>query len=210
MMKKQQGAVLIVSLIILLVTTLLGVTAMQSTSLEMKMAKNVEERQRVFNAAEAALKRVENILAATPYSDADLNSATCSALSDKSNCFDDACEGGLCFFGDSTAANQQDCEIYAAGVPDYPVWDRNNSLNVWGDSTKHLTLPAIGAHMQDFKYIIEFQCFVDGLGTNYVSDPSTAAPINLGDSLYRITVLASDDGGRINIMLQSTYSTPDF
>jgi type IV pilus assembly protein PilX len=57
----QSGAVLVVSLIMLLLLTLIGVTAMQSTSLEEKMAGNMRDRSIAFQAAEAALRQGEAI-----------------------------------------------------------------------------------------------------------------------------------------------------
>lgn len=51
----QRGAVLVVSMILLLVMTLIGVTGMNTTSLEEKMAANTQEVNRAFQAAETAL-----------------------------------------------------------------------------------------------------------------------------------------------------------
>jgi type IV pilus assembly protein PilX len=62
--KQQQGAVLIVSLLILLVLTLLGVTAMQNTTLEERMAGNTRDLQIALNAAEAGLRAGEEALRA--------------------------------------------------------------------------------------------------------------------------------------------------
>lgn len=59
---RQRGAVLIISLIILIVLTILGVTAMQSTTLEEKMAGNMRERDIAFQSAEAALREGESFL----------------------------------------------------------------------------------------------------------------------------------------------------
>jgi len=52
---KQAGAVLVVSLILLVVLTLLGLSAMEFTSLEEKMATNDQETNRAFHAAETGL-----------------------------------------------------------------------------------------------------------------------------------------------------------
>ena len=52
---RQRGAVLIVSLILLVVMTLLGVTAMNSTSLEERMAANSQITTRAFQTAETGL-----------------------------------------------------------------------------------------------------------------------------------------------------------
>lgn len=51
----QHGFVLIVALILLLVLTILGLAAAQSTSLEERMAGNARNRDLAFQAAEAAL-----------------------------------------------------------------------------------------------------------------------------------------------------------
>ena len=58
----QSGAVLIVSLIMLLLLTLIGVTAMQTTSLEEKMAGNLRDKNLAFQAAESALRAAEHNL----------------------------------------------------------------------------------------------------------------------------------------------------
>ena len=56
---RQQGVVLVVSLLILLVMTVLGVAAIQSTTLQERMAGNLHDRDLAFQAAEAALRRGE-------------------------------------------------------------------------------------------------------------------------------------------------------
>ncbi len=56
---RQQGAALAMSLIILLVMTVIGVTAMQVTVLEEKMAGNLRDRSIAFQAAESALRDAE-------------------------------------------------------------------------------------------------------------------------------------------------------
>ena len=53
----QRGAVLIISLIMLVILTLLGVTGMTTSSLEEKMAANSQEYGRAFQAAETALSQ---------------------------------------------------------------------------------------------------------------------------------------------------------
>lgn len=54
--KRETGAVLVVSLLILLVMTIIGVTSMQTASLEEKMAGNLRDNDLAFQAAEAALR----------------------------------------------------------------------------------------------------------------------------------------------------------
>ena len=60
--RKQQGAVLAVTLMILLVVTLLTVSNMQSSVLEEKMAGNNADRNVAFQAAESGLREAEVFL----------------------------------------------------------------------------------------------------------------------------------------------------
>ena len=54
-----RGSVLVISLIILLVLTLLGIGGMNTTIMQEKMVGNARERERAFQAAEAALRDAE-------------------------------------------------------------------------------------------------------------------------------------------------------
>jgi len=60
--EKQSGAVLVVSLIMLLALTLTGVSGMQVTSLEEKMAGNMRDQNIAFQAAESALLQAESFI----------------------------------------------------------------------------------------------------------------------------------------------------
>ncbi|MCP5124285.1 MAG: pilus assembly protein [Gammaproteobacteria bacterium] len=59
---RQRGSALIIALVFLLAMTLIGVTGMQSTTQQEKMAGNVLDRNLAFQAAEAALLAAENAL----------------------------------------------------------------------------------------------------------------------------------------------------
>lgn len=59
-MNKQSGSALIVSLVILVVMTLIGITAMGSSSLQERMAGNSRDTALAFQAAEAALRNGES------------------------------------------------------------------------------------------------------------------------------------------------------
>jgi len=58
----QSGVVLVISLIILLLLTIIGLTAMQTTALEEKMAGNLRDKNLAFQAAESALRVAEDKL----------------------------------------------------------------------------------------------------------------------------------------------------
>ena len=71
---KQAGVTLVVSLVILVTMTLLGVTSIKSTRTEVAMAGNLREAGLTFNAAEAGLRFaetfVEDSISTTVYADA--------------------------------------------------------------------------------------------------------------------------------------------
>ncbi len=75
---RQQGAVLVFSLVFLLIFTILGVASMSSSILEQKMTTNSYDRARAFQAAEAALREAENY------------------ISENAPALDEQCTSGLC------------------------------------------------------------------------------------------------------------------
>ena len=65
---RQQGMVLLVALVMLLLITMIGVSSMQNATMQEKMANSAQTRNTTFQAAEAALRVGENAVAATSYS----------------------------------------------------------------------------------------------------------------------------------------------
>jgi type IV pilus assembly protein PilX len=59
---RQQGMALVIGLILLLVMTLLSVTAMRGTMMQERMVGSLQDQQRAFQAAEAGLRDAERIL----------------------------------------------------------------------------------------------------------------------------------------------------
>ena len=60
--RSQRGAVLIVSLVMLLVITLIAVSSMQDTVLEEKMAGNTKDRNLAFQTTESGIREAENYI----------------------------------------------------------------------------------------------------------------------------------------------------
>jgi type IV pilus assembly protein PilX len=58
----QSGAALVVSLLILLVMTLIGISSMQTTTMQEKMSSNLREHEQAFEAAESALRAAEQYI----------------------------------------------------------------------------------------------------------------------------------------------------
>lgn len=56
----QRGMALVMALVILVILTILGITAMSTSSLQEKMAGNVQEQTRAFQAAESGLNTALN------------------------------------------------------------------------------------------------------------------------------------------------------
>jgi len=60
--RRQQGVALFISLVLLLMLTIIGVSGVQSTSLEVRMARNDHDGLLAFQAAESALRDAEDQL----------------------------------------------------------------------------------------------------------------------------------------------------
>ena len=58
-LEKQQGVALVVALIFMLILTIIGISSMQGTSIQEKMAGNLRDQHTALNDAETALRRGE-------------------------------------------------------------------------------------------------------------------------------------------------------
>lgn len=74
----QQGAILVVSMMLLLMLTIIGVTAMNVVTIEERMAGNMRDANIAFQGAEAALRDGEAFLAPLASEPATCSSAPCS------------------------------------------------------------------------------------------------------------------------------------
>jgi type IV pilus assembly protein PilX len=85
---RQQGSTLVVGLIMLLVITVISLSALQMTTLQQRMAGNVVERNIAFQAAEIALRQAEdktiaaNVFKVGDPGQYDTSSTTCSFCDD--------------------------------------------------------------------------------------------------------------------------------
>ena len=195
LLRQQSGAILAVSLILLLVMTILGVSNMKSAALELRMASNTQSHQHAFQAAETTLKIAENRLHVSGYDDTSVKDcSTGSAL-----CYDDECAGGLCFFGAFSASDVRiDCKSDEMPII-LPVW-ANPVLDVWNTASRHQTAD-LGSADATASFVVEFLCFVKkGDGTSFDADF-----FDNGAALYRITALAKSKDMKAQVMLQSTY-----
>ena len=196
--KNNQGAALIIALILLAAITVVGISNIQSSTLEMKMITSAAARSSSFAIAEGALKIIEDLLEnSMSLGTDDLTSDGCTA----GKCFSVDCTDGLCFEGEYTVADDKiDCEISpdADTTPRTEFWS-DTTLGVWGNSGKHLTTTSNG---DTVKYIIELLCFV---GRDDGSSFDASSPNN-GDPLFRVTVY--NDDNLSPVALQATFAFP--
>lgn len=122
----QRGSALIVSLLILLVLTVIGVTSMSTTALQSKMATNSREYNQGFQATESALR----------YGEAEINGVPPPAG------YDAACTNGLCLPS-------------LSGAPLWSTVNWSGGARTYGTATSTATtLEGIPAALQP-KYVIE-------------------------------------------------------
>jgi len=87
---RQRGVALFISLVLLLVLTIAGVSAVQTTSLEERMARNTHDSLLAFQSAESALREAEgwiiaNVNSTAQFSDGGTNGLWTSAPYDEAD-----------------------------------------------------------------------------------------------------------------------------
>lgn len=211
----QKGAALVVSLVILAVVTLIGVAAMQNSSLELKLVASSKDRLTAFQAAEAALALYEQQII--------LNPPTLDQLSNNCNgdpmcfvnCAQAANNSGFCFQG--TYINGQgkaNCSL-AGNQPFDPVasiradnYDKNSlRINAIRDIVGEIQTTPV-------RILTEFLCFVEkpdlsrGVKSR-LSAEENSSYISLDFSnnqlvpLYRLTAVADGDALRSHVVVQT-------
>jgi len=187
-LRKQNGAVLIISLVLLLVMTLLGLTSMQSTSLEERMAGNERHANVAFQAAEAALRGAEDWL--------DGQNLQPTAKSD----------------GSSGVWTLDSPEAVASLASSVDPWWKEWRLSDWSSNgiAYANTNSLVFAKDQSNADIT-----LDNVPPRYVIEEVEVVKDNLlvgtqgdfsGRSFYQVTSRGTDKSGRMQILLRSTYA----
>ena len=178
-MHKSQGSVLLVSLVLMLIMTVAGLTTIRMTSLEEKMSGNYLNQQMAFRAAEVALLDAENHIASTSFN-----------LSQ----FTGNCDNGYCFSGSGIS------ETSSCITGDINHWREDTT---WSDSGLHRTTTiVIDGISARAKYIIEFRCYVAKIVEGPLPDPTNPNDWSL---FFRVTALATGGSEDARVMLQSTF-----
>lgn len=186
-----RGAALIVSLILLVLITLVGVASLRNVVLEERMSANYFDRSLAFQAAEAGLRAGEAVAeaqaAATP------RHAQALALGvpvDASQC-SSTCSGGLCappsYYDSATNETVTVCE---------GRWLMND-FDGWVEATG-VTLTTQAGNKPE--YFVEFLGNTFPCNPNDVSSPKDCAR-------YRVTSRSKGGPERAEVILQSVYAT---
>lgn len=191
----QSGAVLVVSLVLLLILTILGLSAMIVSSSEEKMAGAFRDQQLAFQAAEAALREAEAYVQTSNLDYA--NFAT-------------ACTGGLCRTATVTIAGKPYC-TYATGAAAKP-WETDANTDgvpdLFIDTAKSRAVVAKPDEVATAaRYIVEWRCYTYKDPLNPPPASNLAQYENMANwaRFYRITVLATGGSNESRVMLQSAF-----
>jgi type IV pilus assembly protein PilX len=177
---KQQGAALIVSLVILLLMMILGLAAIRTSSMEEKMAGNTMDLEIAFQAAETALRTGEAWIATL--------SVEPEATTDGSN---------IVWVGDAMDPDSDNAKNW--WQEQTGTWWTSNAVQVTNAITFEST--AGTTTIVNPRYIIEYQQFVnDDLLVGTGGGPST------GRVFYRITARGTGGSANSRILLQSTMA----
>jgi type IV pilus assembly protein PilX len=182
--KTQSGVVLVVSMIMLLLLTLVGISSMQNSGLEEKMAGNMRDSNIAFQAAESALVAGERAVAlAKPV-------ITCPAATGYYNSLDASCDGKD---GETPVWNAIDWSASAHPLKTLEYSDPGE------DFTGLSAMP---------RYIIEQMDLVcrDSSGARVIVTP--CAPPNTTYRSYRITAVGTGGTQSAQVMLQSIFEVP--
>lgn len=171
----QQGVALVLALVFLLLLTLLGITALNTTALEEKMAGNVRDRNLAFQSAESALSVAESWIYAQIGKPVFPNNGA-----------------GLYLVAgaSSSAENWDSVDWSGSNVVTYP-----NTPTASGSGT-------LGKINTQPKYIIEDMGEVQESGGSLVLSASYKGK---GTTIMRVTTRGTGGTDAAVVMLQSTY-----
>jgi type IV pilus assembly protein PilX len=205
---RNRGSVLLVSLVMLLVLTVIGVSTMSNIGVNEKMAANYRDHNLAFQAAEAALTAGEQRAEALSkiLDAAGLSNATdyFACTDTNANCLTSTCLEGLCFTGTYPAisAGGSTAGICETTVAANKLWETAATWTTTNVAASHPV--SIAGLSENPKYIIEFMCYV-------MADPeedASSVPPSYGADwayMYRVTALGRGATANSKAMIQSTY-----
>lgn len=192
-LRRERGAALIISMILLVLITLVGVASLRNVLLEEKMTANYYDRSLAFQAAEAGLRAGEAVAAAQASTTPKHKAGTVDLPlpTDASQCSTPSCSGGICsppgYFDSGLNEYVSVCE---------GRWEMTG-FDGWEDATGVTLNTQAGAAPQ---YFVEF------MGNTFPCDPSQPT-INKTCARYRVTARSQTGADRAEVILQSVFAT---
>jgi type IV pilus assembly protein PilX len=181
--RKQQGAVLITSIVLMIVFTLLGVAAMRTNITDISIQGSIKNRSNALQCAEAALRAGEIWLD-------DLSNAAYAVTSTPSQ--------GANQVWDVNLPDLQNPEL-----KDDSFWRDDTKTWAYGGALQDNTRPTVGCQ-NDARYFIESLGAIsaDSEGLDF------SAQAKGRSAMYRITAYSTGIDGNAAVVLQSTYLQP--
>ena len=205
MINTQAGSTLFISLIMLVVISLIGLSSVRMAQTDEIMAENFEDKAFALEVAEQAVKEVENWIVSNQISGFDLAVQDC----EKTNCFNDNCIKGMCltaYIDENGQCIQSKTQPWSDTniQSDYPLMSSTHVVNVWEDNKLHQFVT--NKYSNEFgkaKYIVEFICF--SANSEELNSKHNFKDKNSWSELFRITVVASGKQKHNRVMLQSIF-----
>jgi type IV pilus assembly protein PilX len=154
--RRQEGAILVIALLFLVLLTIIGISSISSVTLEEKMAGNLREQAIAFNAAESALRDAEVDLESTIGGTCVPGVSVTGCLGERdpitvatftTNC-SGAFTGGICR-QPATPTNSWQTDIVSG------TWDWTHADKTVGYGTYTGVIPLTGVSRQP-RYVIEY------------------------------------------------------
>jgi type IV pilus assembly protein PilX len=191
--RREQGTVLLVALMFLIVLTLLGLAAMTGTTLEERMAGNSRDYNIALQAAEAALRDAEADLKGTGVTIGRTLSISSFPITLIGTATPSGCvAGGLCIIVNETT------QLYnSASVS----WGASSTTSTrYGSFTGASAIGGIPTAQQP-RYVLELMQFADGINKDRVVGASTTV-----DYYYiRITARGWGVNAQTQVTLQEVF-----
>jgi type IV pilus assembly protein PilX len=178
---RQRGAVLVVSLLLLLVMSVLALAASQATRMQERMAGNSRDYDLALQSAEAGLRKAERLI-----DDPNLTAAPFPCTSGRCQVFELNILPADIAYRSHTAWWDDNAWTYSSGL----TWTNTQQNELTGAGRAH----------RDPQYVIEE---VEEVPDSLKASPTGPSPSRI---YYRITSAAEGGTDRAVVVLQSTFA----
>jgi type IV pilus assembly protein PilX len=179
--RQERGVALIISMILLVLITMVGLASLRSVVLEEKMAANFYDRSLAFQAAEAGLRAGEAVAVAQALATPRHAQALALAVPTSNTQCSTSCSGGIC------SAPGTLCEG-RWNIAGFTGWTTATGLTL---NTQAGSAP---------------QYFVEFLGSSFPCDPDQPLIANTC-ARYRVSARSQAGADRAEVVLQSVFAT---